>query len=350
MRTRRSMSVRRIRPTVLAWSAVALLNAACGNGTSTPGGNPPGPGGDQAAPLALIQFPPDGCLTDADHIRLAIAVTDETGVAFVRALSTSAVLGSDSLWSVTVPLREGDNFIHVVTQDTLGNSNPSADRVLVRRDSALWVDPSAMAFDERTDEALVLDPALRTLFRVGALGVRSVVSSPGVGSGTPFAAARDVDLVESRNAAIVTDGLLQAVVLVDLTTGDRTTLSSPTVGSGPVPLDLHGIAVDTGRDRALVVDDVRAELMAVDLSSGERSTVSSDTVGSGPPLIVPRRLAIDVTRDLALVTLPQSRTLLAIDLVSGNRTVLSSGPPFVAPFDVAINLFRDRALVADPGA
>jgi hypothetical protein len=334
----------------------AVLAAGCGNGGSGSDGDPgPGPGGDQAAPLAVIQFPPDGCLTDAAEIRLVIAVTDDTGVDLVRSLSRSATLDSDSLWKVTVPLQNGDNFLHVATEDTLGNFNPSADRVVVRRESALWVDPSALAFDEQAGEALVLDPALRTLFRVNLSGIRAVVSSPGVGSGTPFVNARDVDHVASRNAAIVTDGQFQAVVLVDLTTGARTTLSSPTIGGGPVPLDLHGIAVDAARDRALVVDDVRAELMAVDLSSGERTTISSNALGSGPSLIGPRRLAVDVARGRALVTLAPSRSLLAVDLANGNRTVLSSGqagsgPAFVTPFDVIVDAFGDRALVADPGA
>jgi len=351
----RSIGFARLRVAPLAGIAAGLAFSACGNGGSGSGGNPPGPGGDQAAPLAVIQFPPDGCLTDAAQVSLAIAVTDETGVELVRAGGVTAVLDSDSRWKVTVPLQEGESFVHVATRDTLGNSNSSAARISIRRESALWIEPSAVAFDELAGQALVLDPALRALFRVDLSGVRSVLSSPGVGSGVPFADPRDVDHVASRNAAVVTDGQLDAVVLVDLSTGARTTLSSSSIGGGPGFLDLHGVAVDAPRDRVLVVDEIRSELMAVDLASGERSTVSSDSVGNGPPLIGPRRIGIDVARNRALVTVALSRSILAVDLANGNRSVLSggttgAGPAFVTPFDLVVDLFRDRALVADPGA
>jgi DNA-binding beta-propeller fold protein YncE len=190
---------------------------------------------------------------------------------------------------------------------------------------------------------------------VGATGVRSVLSSSGVGSGPPFANPRDVDVAPGRFAAVVTDGQLDAVIMVSLSTGLRTTISSSGIGIGPGFIDLHGIAVDSARDRALVVDDVRSELMAVDLASGDRTTISADGVGSGPSLIGPRRIGIDVARNRALVTLGLSRSIMAIDLASGDRTVFSggaagSGPAFVNPFDLVVDLFRDRALVADPGA
>ena len=352
----RSIRFERLRFTTLAGIAVGLACSECGNSTSTSGGNPPGGGGsDQAAPLAVIQFPPAGCLTDAAQVRLVIAVTDDTGVASVRARGVNAVLDSDLLWKVTVPLVEGDNTIQVETRDTLGNASSNAARVSVRREGALWIEPSGLAFDELAGEALVLDPALRTLFRVDLAGVRSVVSGAGVGGGPSFANPRDVDHVESLNAAIVTDGQLDSVILVDLSTGDRTTLSSASIGGGPPFLDLHGIAVDAARNRALVVDDARAELMAVDLGSGERTTISANSLGSGPSLIGPRRIGIDIARNRALVTLAPSRSILAVDLANGNRTVLSGGttgggPAFVTPFDLVVDLFRDRALVADPGA
>lgn len=352
------LRLRRLRAPAAAIVA-ALACCACEGGTpSSNGGNPGGGGGgnDDDAPVAAIQFPPSGCLTDAAQVELSIAVVDETAVALVRVGGVPAVLGLDSLWRVSVPLQEGNNTIRVETRDSRGNSNSVAAQLSIRREGSLWVDPSAIAFDSLAGEALVLDPPQRALFGVQPFtGVRTLLTGPGIGSGPLFPDARDVDFLASRHAAVVTDGQLDAVILVDLTSGVRSTLSSPGIGGGPTPFDLHGIVVDEARNRALVVDDVRAELMAVDLSTGERSTVSADLVGSGPALIGPRRVALDLTRNRALVTVALSRAILAVDLASGNRTLFSgatagAGPAFVSPFDLIVDPFRDRALVVDPDA
>ncbi len=331
-----------------------LLCAACEGDSSSSSGNPVG-GSDGEAPLAAIQFPPDDCLTDAAQVTLTMAVSDETGIAVVRVAGSRAVLGSDSLWRVSVPLNAGINTIRVETRDTLDNLATSAAQLTIRRESALWIEPSSLTFDLAAGDALVLDPLLRTVFRVRPTGARSVVTGPGVGGGALLASPRDLDLVASLDAVVVTDGELDAVVLVDLATGAQTLLSSPSLGGGPTPLDLQGIAVDLLRNRALVVDEARAELLAVDLATGQRSTLSSDTVGSGVSLSTPRRIALDPARNRALVTLESTRVILAVDLGTGNRTVLSggttgSGPAFVTPFDMAVDIFQDRAFVTDLGA
>jgi len=294
-------------------------------------------------------------LTDAAQVTLVIAASDETGVAFVRAAGFPAVLDPDSLWRVSVPLSAGINTLRVETRDTRGNQNPSATLISIRRGSGLWIEPGSLAFHPPTGDALVLDPPLHTVFRVRPTGARGVVTGPGVGSGVPLASPRDLDFELTQDALLVTDGQLDAVILVDVATGARTVLSSPTVGAGPTPLDLHGIAVDLLRNRALVVDAERAELMAVDLVTGQRSTISSDTLGTGASLSAARRVALDPSRSRALVTLESTAVILAVDLSSGSRTVLSggaagSGPAFVTPFDLAVDVFPDRALVADPGA
>lgn len=336
-----------------AMLASIVLLPACQGGSSGSGGSPVG-GTDRVAPRAVVQFPPEGCLTDANHVALALAVSDQTGIASVRAAGLPAVADADSRWRVSVPLSAGINTIRVETRDTLGNLDASAALVSIRRGTALWIEPSSLALDSSSGDSVVLDPVMRTVFRVRASGVRSVISGPNAGTGVLLASPRDLDVVASLGAAVVTDGELDAVILVDLATGARTVLSSPSIGAGPTPGDLHGIAVDLPRNRALVLDEDRGELMAVDLTTGERSTISSDAVGSGVSLSAARRVAFDPMRNRALVTVEAMRAILAVDLATGNREVLSggtsgSGPVFSTPFDLAVDLLPDRAYVTDPG-
>lgn len=347
-----------------SWRRSAALAAGFGAGLACPAceggsGSGGGVGGvvdDDEAPLALVQFPPDGCLTDADLATLVIAASDASGVAFVRVAGLTAVPGSDGTWRVQVPLSEGANHFSVLAQDTRGNANPQAAELTLQRQGALWIEPSALAFDELVNEALVLDPASFALYGVDpASGRRTLRSGPGTGTGPQFQQPRDLDVVASRHAAVLTDGPRAEVVLVDLDTGSRAILSSSGIGEGPAPVDLHGIEVQDGLDRALVLDAGRRELLAVDLGTGERTTLSSATLGTGPALDQPRRLALDLFRGRVLVLQELSSAVLAIDLASGDRTVFTggtvgTGPELQAPADLVVDPFQDRVLVVDRGA
>jgi hypothetical protein len=185
--------------------ALAAVLSACGGGSS--GSNPNPPAGDQAAPLAAIQFPPSGGLTDAPDVSLVIAATDVSGVVSVGVAGVAAFRGQDSLWRVSVPLNPGDNTLSVETRDTLGNTATRAASLTIRREGELWIEPSAIAFDTLTGEALVLDPASSALFGASPdTGARRLLSGAGRGIGQPMHDARDVDCVPGRNAAVVTDG------------------------------------------------------------------------------------------------------------------------------------------------
>src|SRR5262245_49137284 len=204
--------------------APLLLCAACDSGSSGSSAIPPA-SNDRLAPEAAVQFPPEGCLTDAARVTLAIAAQDETGIELVRVAGIPAVRGPDSIWRVSVPLTPGFNTLRVETRDVLGNSEPFAAFVTVRRESALWIEPSALVVDPSTDDALVLDTRMPALFRVQPTGIRSMISGPGVGSGVLLAEPRDLAFVASHDAVLVTDGRLDALVFVALGNGRRTLLS-----------------------------------------------------------------------------------------------------------------------------
>jgi len=328
-------------------AAIVFLAVACTRGSSGTSGELPQLDGE--APLALVRFPPEGSLTDAGEVTLAIAVSDASEVELVAARGIPATLGPDALWRVSVPLSTGINAIQVETRDRHGNRNAHAAVVSIRRGSALWIEPGAVACDLARGDVLVLDPRSRAVFRVEPSGARSRIPGPSPDS---LSSPRDLDVLAAENAVVVTES--QAVVQIDLATGALRIVSSPSVGSGPVPVDLQGIAVDLLGSRALVLDAGRAELLAVELGTGRRSTISSDARGTGPSLTSARRISIDYARHRALVTVGDTSSILAVDLGTGDRAVFSggaagSGPAFDTPADLSIDPLQDRVLVADPG-
>ena len=158
----------------------------------------------------------------------------------------------------------------------------------------------------------------------------------------------------ANNRALVSDR--NALIAVDLTTGERTLISNSTTGTGPafVGSTPRGLAFDTANNRALLVDNVNG-LIAVDLTSGNRTIVSGGTTGTGPAFAGPQGLAFDAVNNRVLV-LNSANSLIAVDLANGNRTLVSggfpgsitgTGPAFGFPQGLALDAANNRALVTD---
>lgn len=192
----------------------------------------------------------------------------------------------------------------------------------------------------------------QSVYRIDpSTGNRTIFSSAGLNVGTgpawfPFDLA-----VRSNGDVIVSDPSSQALYLVDHLTGNRSVLSSSqasiATGNGPgfAPV---GIAV--GPNGSIVAGDPANDaLLQIDLLTGNRSYLSSQPhgVGSGPP-IQPRGIAIGpdgfiFSTDSGLIPdYGHGQSVYRIDPISGNRSIASSfdlnvgsGPPWT-PFDVAV--------------
>lgn len=96
-----------------------------------------------------------------------------------------------------------------------------------------------------------------------------------------------------KSRVLISDLDLDAVVSVDLATGDRSIVSDASNGSGPNLDSPYDLALDSGNNRILLTDIDLNAVVSVDLATGDRSIVSDDMVGSGPNLSFPRGLALD---------------------------------------------------------
>jgi DNA-binding beta-propeller fold protein YncE len=177
------------------------------------------------------------------------------------------------------------------------------------------------------------------------------ISGLGLGSGPELAQPDDMVLDEARGRVLIADSKHDAVIAVDLATGDRTFLWDATSPGRPV-LGPTGLALDAQQGRALVVDDERRSLYAVDLETGQLTRISDDLAGSGPALRVPSAIAMDVAEGRVLIGDRGGSELVAVALATGERSVLSSdaageGPSLGAIFSVALDAQRQRVLAVD---
>jgi len=163
-----------------------------------------------------------------------------------------------------------------------------------------------------------------------ATGNRTIVSGPGVGSGTTLQLPSDIALDVAGDILLIDN---VSVLRVDPITGNRTTVSDMFTGGGPNFDDPLGIEVlSTGE---IVVADIGANvLFPVAPVSGTRSILSGPGVGIGPAMS-PYGVAI-ANDGMLIVSENANGNILAIDPVTGDRTVLSglgvgSGPQIGTP-------------------
>lgn len=215
-------------------------------------------------------------------------------------------------------------------------------------------------------------------------GERTMLTDSSTSSGPRFQNVEAVAMqpaIEAANLpyrALVVDSGLNALIAVDLATGNRLRVSDPTLGTGPeldVPKAVAAeLDVSTGlpTGRALVLDAGLGAVLAVDLTTGDRSVIADASTGTGPNLDEPvamlletkratvqdqesgESVAIYVATGRALVLDEGLGALLAVDLGSGTRNELSgpdfgNGPELSRPVSIALDAANERVVMVDEG-
>jgi streptogramin lyase len=214
--------------------------------------------------------------------------------------------------------------------------------------------PIDIAVEEADGPLVVADAELKAVVRVDPItGVRIIVSgclnrtcSSVVGSGPVFKRPRGL-AVEANDRLVVVDSALDAVVRVELATGDRTTISgctndapcTGTIGSGPLFRTPENIAVEADGQLVVVDADVEA-VLRVNPATGDRTIISGNVTGSGPLLSLPLHIAVEANGQL-IVTDARLNAVIRVDPVTGARTIVSdadtdSGPLLQNPGGLAI--------------
>lgn len=178
-----------------------------------------------------------------------------------------------------------------------------------------------------------------------ANGNRTVLSNAGASADTQFLITAGVAYDADNNRLFVVDRGNGSIIEVSLADGQRTLLSNTVTGTGPAFSNPLGIVYDAQSDvlnpRLFVVDSGLNAVVSVDVATGNRSVFSSASpVGSGVALSVPVSIQLDFANSRLLVVDAHTaiNQLVAVDLTSGNRSnVISTSGYDVFPFSYSFN-------------
>ncbi len=162
-----------------------------------------------------------------------------------------------------------------------------------------------------------------------------------------FAQVRSIGFDGANNRVVVGDEDLDALIAVDVTTGERSVLLNRSVGEGIALIAPRRIVLSEDETRAWVLDDggnVTERLFEIDLATGDRRTIGDL---AQPFNVFASGLAIDETAGLAYVAFVGS--VQEVDLETGNaRMLLDAGSsPLENINDLLLDATNDRLLIAD---
>lgn len=263
-----------------------------------------------------------------------------------------AQLSTDNHWSAQVPIEAPGVTIEIAAEFSDGSFHNIHQRINNQVVLSRVVDVS---IDKENNRAFILDWHLDALVSVDlTTGNRTIVSGDSRGTGPHVGNARSIALDKTNNRAIVISSH-RTLLSVDLISGDRTRIGESVFNQ---PED---VIMGTEPNQALVLDVINSgssRLLEVDLTTGEGTIISSclPLTGVGQCWQSPISIAIDETNNSAYVLDSGQRAVFLVDLNDGdnqgNRSVLSSntpeqGVPFQAPVSIIINPEQERLLVVD---
>ena len=222
------------------------------------------------------------------------AVLDEAGN---RLIITDAYLGA----LIAVDLTSGNRS--VVSGCTVADLCPADEQGI--GDGVTMLHPQALDMNSSATRIVVVDDELNALFVVDAItGNRAIASGCSLrdicviderGLGPSFESPVAVELDDEADLAYVADGGLDAVIEVDLNSGNRTSLLSPVAVRAP-----YHLALDEVGGRVLVYSESDGALTAILQSARTATRLTTftrpeDTASSLPS--IPLGLIADVRTD-----------------------------------------------------
>ncbi len=324
---------------------------------------------DSAAPSIALGFPTANASVNADSLtlsgrfELAGEATLTTFTAKNGAQAAIDVSANAGTWSTTAALTaDSNNAITLTLTDS--NGKTATQVVNIEHFSPLSGAQATMsgaqgiAFDAENNKAYISDENLPGVYVLNLSDNTSEeFSGPNVGTGSLFEDDLEggIALDAANNRLLVTDDGRNAVIAVDLATGNRSDFSVGNNISGP-----FGIAIDVANERALLVDTTLDGVLALSLADGTQTIISSEKsgaeVGTGDvSLTSPRDIAINSTGTLAYVVGTGADAVVAIDLSNGNRSILSgsgtgTGTGFSSIRGITLDETGNRVLVSDAGS
>ena len=269
---------------------------------------------DEEAPTASIVFPPPVSMTEGttivirgtaeDALSSIARVTIKGGTANVEAASDDDF----ATWKGEITLNTAaENTITIETEDSLGNIETTAAKVMVKQDATLADFPSSANSFTRP-VALVVDHA--------------------------------------RNRALISDRDLDTIFAMDLDTGERTLFSDSSFADATHPYEQpEGFLIDG--DVMWVGDRTSDKLLSVDLLTGEKTAIATDDFpADGIIFQSPRELIFDPSNSDNLIIADESEGVTIVNKTTGVRSVFYNNLDSYSR-GVAYDAQRDRIIILD---
>ncbi|HIF41834.1 MAG TPA: hypothetical protein EYQ74_12135 [Planctomycetes bacterium] len=307
--------------------------------------------------MAKILFPHPGCQVSGTTLTVRGTASDGSAIESVSVNGVEATtLNGFADWQAEVAIGIGSTVLVVSTADNKGNASTAAATSSVDCSGSLWANPMMVDADPATDTLIVSDWMRDTLVEVDPVtGVRSVIVGPATDPDLSMRwvlRAMAMDAASNRMLMVGGDKLIE----VDLTTGVRGLLSdwgAVGKGAGPILPYETGLAVSADGTTAYLTDAVLDALVRIDLATGDRTIISDDVTGSGPILGTPVGIYLDEPLTRALIADYALDALFKIDLATGDRTIVSDellgAGDLTKPRDLAYDPVADRVFLTDYG-
>jgi len=293
---------------------VALMAPGCGESAADP----------SARPSVVVDFPPAASLSRSSQVRVRGKATSPSGVAGVMVAGTAATSADAFVnWEASVPLVDGMNDLDVDVIDGRGRLHRSLTAIQVDFADPLYL-PGSVTVDSRADLAYVAADSIEGTIRAVRLSdghQRLVSRGPHLLEGVPQL-AQALAMDELRGRLLAVEEPAQAVVEIDVASGERRIFADASHGLGPPPGP--AIAIDSSARVSIVIGGPDT-LLSLDLESGDRTIVSDRSHGTGPDLGSPFLLALDAPRGVAYVAsggVSAPAVLFEVELATGDRRVI----------------------------
>lgn len=168
----------------------------------------------------------------------------------------------------------------------------------------------------------------------------------------PFPQDRTMELLKAENKLLVSDAGLNALVEVDVTTGERREVVAERVGSGPHMIAIRDSYLSRDGSTLYVLDDggnAGQKILAIDLATGNRTKIGSI---SSPSNIRVGGIAAD--EDTGTLYASVGDEIIALDLETEVSTVIASqsvgtGAVYSNVTDLIFDAAEGRLLFTDSG-
>jgi sugar lactone lactonase YvrE len=209
-----------------------------------------------------------------------------------------------------------------------------------------------------SDKLWLLDEDSKRIIEINTVsGERSILSDTDDSYGMPFDYFNHIVVDKENNRLLVSDTKLNVIFSVELTSGKRELFISNRHGHG-TSLSSPNSLKHAGKDRVIVVDSTLEALISVNMITGNRKIISTagsesiQAIGYGPSILDPIGIEVNPNYTKAWISLRGNPDLLEIHLDTGNRSLLESTPDdnaatFKLPNGISYDTENHRLLVSD---